>query len=105
MSVRLLDDPQIHPGNRCDIIGIVENVVGPAQRAKGADWRLNIELINLRDPEGNDDPNLPAGDRGAYRCWIRPGKNGCGIDRSLLPIVQPGDVIGKARLKFVIWGT
>merc|ERR1711973_1032922 len=93
----LLNEAGFVPGRKCDVIAIVENVVGPAQAQRGADWRLNIELINLRNRTEDDDPNLPAGDRGAFRSWIKPGPTKSlgfqTIDRKLLPIVQPGDLV------------
>ena len=108
MSLMKLSDPGFVPGRKCDVIAIVENIVGPAQAKPGADWRLNIELINLRNRTEDDDPNLPAGDRGAFRSWIKPGPTKSlgfqKIDRKLLPIVQPGDLV-VIKSAMVCYGT
>ena len=69
---------------------------------------MNIELINLRNRTEDDDPNLPAGDRGAFRSWIKPGPTKSlgfqTIDRKLLPIVQPGDLV-VIKSAMVCYGT
>ena len=90
--------------NKFNILGVVENVVGPSQTRPGGDWRLNVELVEFTpdEPSGGeqlDEPStddaaqdFPPGKRGACRLWI-PSRNNTGIVEKLLPVVFPGDVL------------
>ena len=59
-------------------------------------------MVQYRERRGDDPEDLPPGDRGACRFWIRQieGK----IDTSYLPKVIPGDVILAVNMKVCNYG-
>ena len=90
--------------SKLNIIGVVENVIGPSQTRPGGDWRLNVELVEFApdEPAGGDQlaepsaddaaKDFPRGNRAACRLWI-PSRNRTEIEGQLLPVVFPGDVL------------